>query len=139
MPTLAGWWQGADIGLRAGLGLLPEGRDEEAERRAREDERDALWHALRAHGGAEGERPAAPDARLGTAVARFLGGAPSALVMLPIEDAILSEPQVNLPGTTQEHPNWRRRLPAPAEHLLAQPTAAAILAALDAARDDDPA
>jgi len=134
MPTLAGWWRGADIGLRAGLGLLPEGRDEEAERRAREGERASLWHALRTEAGAEGDQPGAPEERLGTAVARFLGQAPSALVMLPLEDAVLEEPQVNLPGTTEEHPNWRRRLPKAAEVLLAEPPATGILGALARSR-----
>jgi 4-alpha-glucanotransferase len=39
-----------------------------------------------------------------------------------------------LPGTVDEHPNWRRRLAAPAEALLNRPDVAARLAALDAAR-----
>lgn len=137
LPTLAGWWRGADIGLRAGLGLLPEGSDEASEHRARDGERAALWHALRAEAGAEGERPDAPDERLGTAVARFLGQAPSSLVMLPIEDALLMEPQVNLPGTTEEHPNWRRRLPKAAEVLLAEAPATDILDALSTSRRND--
>jgi 4-alpha-glucanotransferase len=140
MPTLAGWWRGGDIGLRAVLGLLPEGSDEAGEAQMRADERQALWQALRAHGGAEGDAPDVPEERLGSAVARYLGATPAALVMLPIEDATLSEPQVNLPGTTEAHPNWQRRLPKPAEALLAEPPAAEILRALDAARrQDDPA
>ncbi|WP_137181108.1 4-alpha-glucanotransferase [Roseomonas sp. AR75] len=134
MPTLAGWWRGADIGLRAGLGLLPEGQDEAAEGAARQRERDALWQRLHEEGGAEGDAPAGPEPRLGAAVARFLGRTPSVLAMLPIEDAILSEPQVNLPGTTDAHPNWRRRLPAPVPALLEAEPAVAILGALDAAR-----
>lgn len=137
MPTLAGWWRGSDIGLRGGLGLLPEGRDEAAEQAARHAERGALWQALKEHGGAEGDPPEAAGTRLGTAVARFLGSTPSSLAMLPIEDAILSEPQVNLPGTTEEHPNWRRRLPKPAEELLAEEPATDILGALAASRRRD--
>jgi 4-alpha-glucanotransferase len=43
---------------------------------------------------------------------------------------------VNLPGTDRERPNWRRRLPAGAEALVALPRAEAILAALRAARPD---
>jgi 4-alpha-glucanotransferase len=138
MPTLAGWWRGADIGLRAGLGLLPDGQDEAAEQAIRQSERRALWHALREHGGAGGDPPKAAGTRLGTAVARFLGATPSSLVMLPLEDALLSEPQVNLPGTTDEHPNWRRRLPRAAEVLLAEAPAADILGALAASRRRDP-
>ncbi len=134
MPTLAGWWRGGDIALRARLGLLSEGVDEEGEWHARHRERHALWHALRDHGDAEGDQPEAAEVRLGTAVARFLGATPSSLVMLPIEDATLAEPQVNLPGTTDAHPNWRRRLPKAAEVLLNEAPATAILAALAARR-----
>lgn len=134
MPTLAGWWRGADITLRASLGLLPEGASVEAETQARQHERGALWHRLRESGGAEGDQPAEAEERLGVTVARFLGDTPSALAMLPMEDAILAEEQVNLPGTTDVHPNWRRRLPAPADALLDARPATAILGALDAAR-----
>jgi 4-alpha-glucanotransferase len=137
MPTVAGWWRGGDIRLRASLGLLPEGQDEENEQAARQSERRALWHTLREQGSAEGEPPDAPEIRLGAAVARFLGSTPSSLVMLPIEDAMLSEPQVNLPGTTDEHPNWRRRLPKAAEVLLAESPATEILGALAASRRRD--
>ena len=31
----------------------------------------------------------------------------------------------NLPGTIDEHPNWRRRLPEPAAALFARPDVAA--------------
>ncbi|MDW8445522.1 MAG: 4-alpha-glucanotransferase [Acetobacteraceae bacterium] len=140
LATLAGWWRAADIELRAPLGLLGEDRDEAAARREREIERQALWHALREGGSAAGEPPA-PTAgltRLGTAAARFLARTPSALALLPVEDAILSPDQVNLPGTVAEHPNWRRRLPAPLGDLLARDPAASILAALRAERGRSP-
>ena len=31
--------------------------------------------------------------------------------MVPIEDVLALDEQPNLPGTINEHPNWRRRLP----------------------------
>jgi 4-alpha-glucanotransferase len=40
------------------------------------------------------------------------------LVILPIEDALGLVEQPNLPGTLDEHPNWRRRLDGPAANLL---------------------
>ena len=137
LATLAGWWRGADIDLRAPLGLLGEERDEATARRERESERAFLWSMLKAHASGTGEPPA-PDgelARLGIAAARLVGRTPSALALLPVEDAILSADQVNLPGTVAEHPNWRRRLPAPLADLLTRDPAASILAALAAERD----
>ncbi|MFJ5488806.1 4-alpha-glucanotransferase, partial [Hansschlegelia beijingensis] len=59
---------------------------------------------------------------------------PSRLVLLPLEDALGQTEQPNLPGTLDEHPNWRRRLPAPAPQLLAEPDAAGRLSALDRRR-----
>ena len=35
----------------------------------------------------------------------------SRLALLPLEDALGGRAQVNLPGTVDGHPNWRRRLP----------------------------
>lgn len=134
LPTFAGWWKGDDIGLRDSLGLLPEGQTLASEWATREHERGALWHALCVHAGAEGDMPLIANAALGAAVARFLGATPAALVVLPMEDAILQEEQVNLPGTTIQHPNWRRRLPRPAEEMLAETPAHEILGALQGLR-----
>jgi 4-alpha-glucanotransferase len=33
-------------------------------------------------------------------------------MILPVEDLLGVEEQPNLPNTVEEHPNWRRRLPA---------------------------
>jgi 4-alpha-glucanotransferase len=33
-------------------------------------------------------------------------------MILPVEDLLGLEEQPNLPNTVDEHPNWRRRLPA---------------------------
>ena len=43
---------------------------------------------------------------------------PSHLALLPLEDALASIEQPNLPGTIDQHPNWRRRYPADAAELL---------------------
>jgi 4-alpha-glucanotransferase len=134
LATVAGWWEGEDVPLRGGLGLLMPGETEEQAREARWHERQALWHALVEHGGAQGEAPARAEHQLGTAVARFLGATPSPLVLLPLEDATMTREQPNLPGTVTQHPNWRRRLPRPAEAMLSEEPALSILGALDGAR-----
>ena len=53
---------------------------------------------------------------------------------LPVEDALGLQEQPNLPGTMDEHPNWRRRLPGNAADLLDAPGVAPRLAALNTAR-----
>jgi 4-alpha-glucanotransferase len=134
LPTVAGWWEGADIPLRAGLGLLAPGETPAEAEAARARDRTALWRALAEHAGAQGPPPSRAEHKLGVAVARFLGATPSPLVILPLEDATMARDQPNLPGTVAEHPNWRRRLPRPAEAMLAEEPGASILGALDAAR-----
>jgi 4-alpha-glucanotransferase len=47
-----------------------------------------------------------------------------------MEDALEMKDQPNVPGTADEHPNWRRRLPVPLEDLPKQETLQALARAL---------
>lgn len=135
LPTVRGWWEGRDIAWRERLGLFPDGdvARQEQERRARD--RAGLWHAMRDSGAAEGEAPPPGDASpLVEAAPAHLGAAACALAILPVEDVLGEAEQPNLPGTIDEHPNWRRRLPGDAATLLDAPAAERRLAALAAAR-----
>jgi 4-alpha-glucanotransferase len=55
-------------------------------------------------------------------------------VLLPLEDALGIDEQANLPGTTDTHPNWRRRLACDSQVLLDDPGAARRLEILACAR-----
>ena len=60
------------------------------------------------------------DDLLATLAAVPLGGAagiaaPGAAALVPIGHAPALEERSNLPGTIDEHPNWRRRLPGAGE------------------------
>jgi 4-alpha-glucanotransferase len=48
------------------------------------------------------------------------------LLVISMEDVLGLRDQVNLPGTTNEHPNWRRRLPVTLEDLKTQPALASV-------------
>jgi 4-alpha-glucanotransferase len=129
LPTVAGWWQGEDIFLRARLSMA--GDNEEI----RADDRAALWAAFQNSGAATSPIPAPEEgAAAADAAARHLGFAACTLALLPVEDAVASREQPNLPGTVDEHPNWRRRLADPADEILNRPDVAARLAALNTAR-----
>lgn len=131
LPTVAGWWQGRDIEWRERLNIEGENRDK------RDADRGALWSALRCSGTASGEMPAAGDsAPVVNAAAAHLGTAASPLAILPAEDALALAEQPNLPGTTDEHPNWRRRLPGDAATMLDAPDVAARLARLNYKRNN---
>lgn len=119
LPTTAGWWDGRDLDWRARLRQFPPDRGEEQARAQRQRDRIALWDAFRYAGVASGEPPPTdqPQAVVDAAV-HFVAQTPCALAMIPLEDIIGLDEQPNLPGTLDEHPNWRRRLPAPTPELF---------------------
>jgi glycogen operon protein len=135
LPTLAGWWQGADIAERLNLGLmsLEEARRHEADRLT---EKNALLEALR-HAGHIGESPPLEQPMsdaLAAAIHAFVGDSGSFLASAQFDDLAGETVATNLPGTDRERPNWRHRLSLDAETLLAAPRAAAIIEAMGRAR-----
>jgi 4-alpha-glucanotransferase len=133
LPTVAGWWRGADIKTRAALSML--GEPAESARRTRKKERTALWRAFRAAGVASGRQPApeAPERTIDGAIG-FVARTPAPLALVPLEDALALPDQPNMPGTIDEHPNWRRRMPREAHAMLDEPAVAARLAIIDQQR-----
>ena len=113
LPTVAGWWRGRDIDWRTMLRMNPRGSDEPSQRSARGADRNLLWAALTQAGCVQGDPPPpdSPEAVVDAALA-YVGATPSRLAIIPVEDVLALDEQPNLPGTINEHPNWRRRLPA---------------------------
>jgi 4-alpha-glucanotransferase len=56
--------------------------------------------------------------RVVDAAVRYIAKTEVPLSLIPLEDLIGQVEQPNLPGTVQEHPNWRRRLPMQADAVL---------------------
>jgi 4-alpha-glucanotransferase len=130
LPTVAGWWRGADLELRRGIGTV-----EESEVEQRPAERTALWRAFSDAGVASGAAPPADDTDpVVDAAIDFVGRAPGALAIVPLEDIMGVAEQPNLPGTTDQHPNWRRRFRLPVDEMLGQPGADRRLGLLKAGR-----
>lgn len=119
--TLRGWWSGWDIDQQHEIGGGSEqGRAAAQETRA--VERRALAGLLKDEDLAPpGLDPAAPpreaDDAIAASVHHLLATAGSALVAVQLDDALGAEAQQNLPGTVDEHPNWRRRYPVAVESL----------------------
>ena len=113
LPTVAGWWRGRDIDWRSELGMNPRGTDKPAEQAARAADRNLLWAALEHAGCVQGDPPPpdCPEAVVDASLA-YVGATPSRLAIIPVEDVLALDEQPNLPGTINEHPNWRRRFPA---------------------------
>jgi (1->4)-alpha-D-glucan 1-alpha-D-glucosylmutase len=121
LPTLAGFWEGRDLALRSELGLFPseEVKGRQIAERARDRVRLVL--ALEREGllpaGATPDPASAPGmtAELARAVHMYLARTPAALLMVQLEDLLGEVDQINLPGTTSEYGNWRRKIALPLE------------------------
>jgi len=123
LATLAGWWIGRDLRLRLELSLFPNQGVYEKQLIDRAQERVRLMLALQ-HAGllppdlspdVTGSQTLTPA--LAEAVHAFVAAAPSRVMMVQLEDVIGATEQVNMPGTTEEHPNWKRKLPETLEQL----------------------
>ncbi len=106
MPPLAAFWRGLDIDDRLKRGLLDD-RGARRERRARQALKQSFLALLKRRGllkkASRGERAVvlACLALLSTSRARG--------VMANLEDLWLERQPQNIPGTSEERPNWRRK------------------------------
>ena len=116
LPTLSGWWLGRDLDWQERLGLLDAPALAVA-REAREREREGLCAALATDAGMPLDEPPSSAQVLDASIV-FLARTPAPLVLLPMEDVLGLQEQANLPGTFDQHPNWRRRWHGDSAHLL---------------------
>lgn len=135
LSTLAGFWSGRDLEWRQQLNLYPneDMRREDAESRG--GDRRKLIDALIDQGLWPAEPAVDTDtlpfsADLTAAVHAFAARAPSRLMTAQAEDLLGMVEQANLPGTIDQHPNWRRRLPVTVDALFKSPMVAQAIAAI---------
>ncbi|GAB4479516.1 MAG: hypothetical protein OHK0044_27090 [Burkholderiaceae bacterium] len=136
LPTLAGWWEGRDLALRASLNLFPSEELAAAQRAQRARDRPSLLRMLVREGllPEATEPPQSLDERLAGAIHAHVARTNAAIAVVQPEDIFGARDQVNLPGTTSEHPNWRRRLEVPLERWADDARFVACAAAFSAAR-----
>jgi 4-alpha-glucanotransferase len=119
LATYAGWRSFSDLRLKRSLGIDPGESDA------------ARWHALgmlddvlHHHGIHQNDL---------YSVAGFLARTGSRLMALSLEDLLGVIDQPNIPGTVNEHPNWRQRLPVPIEAFATVIDIAALKTAMTGA------
>lgn len=139
LPPLAGWWAARDVDWRRRLGLYPDEEGPVRDAADRSADRRRLIDALIGAGLWNAEPPTDTDARrfdtdIAVQVHRFLARAPSRLMLVQLEDVIRAEEIMNLPGTVDQHPNWRRRQDGSSEAVFDDPDARRILDAVAEAR-----
>jgi len=125
LPSVRGWWKGADIDKRIALDLYPQPEMAEGEREARQLDREKMVAAFAGQGLLPAKFPVngrltnAQAEALTLAAHRYLAACRSKLMMVQIEDVLALESQMNVPGTTDQHPNWRTRFPVDVDTFLA--------------------
>ncbi|PZA09071.1 4-alpha-glucanotransferase [Rhodopseudomonas palustris] len=103
LATYSGWRALTDLQMKRSIGVDP-GESDDSRRHALAMLGDALRHQGIEHDDIY-------------AVLTFLARTPSRLLAIALEDLLGVLDQPNVPGTVSEHPNWRRRLPKPIEHI----------------------
>ncbi|TMH36218.1 MAG: malto-oligosyltrehalose synthase [Betaproteobacteria bacterium] len=140
LPTLAGWWEGRDLALRAELSLFPDEATLERHVAARAEDRARVLRALDSEGllpPGVGLDPAAlrvMTREIALALHSFLARTPSEVMLVQLEDVIGVREQANLPATVDEHPNWRRKLPLELERWPLNDAFSNLTATLQAER-----
>ncbi|HSM76003.1 MAG TPA: 4-alpha-glucanotransferase, partial [Bryobacteraceae bacterium] len=124
LPTLSGYWEGADIDTRAKLGLFPNDEARRAVLAERQVDKVRLLAALKAEGllpdGLSEDPIHSPimTPELAAAIHLYLARTPAWLVLANLEDVIGAREQTNVPGTVDQHPNWSRKLSRSVEDLI---------------------
>jgi 4-alpha-glucanotransferase len=137
LPTLKGYWTASDIELRRRLSLYPSDEVSAIVADERVRDRGALVDVL----AAEGLKPATRDAcadsygqALSLAIHQFLARSSAALVVVQAEDLIGMADPVNVPGTSDEHANWQRKMSRDVEAIFGDTDVRLLLDSVQAAR-----
>lgn len=135
VPPLVSWWNRTDLQLRRAIGLIPSDERLREEQDHRQGEKGQILQWL----AEQGLMPASWEARnldreldtdLTRAIVQACGRTASALVSLQLDDLAGADTPVNIPGTSNEYPNWRRKLPQTLSVLFNDPSAQTLLQTL---------
>lgn len=139
LPTLRGYWQSDDLSLGKTLGLYRDEavlQDLYADRaRARQGLLDGLHH-YDCIPKKTGRQAALMEMTpvLNRGLQRYVADSACALLGLQPEDWLDMDAPVNVPGTSDEYPNWRRKLSHTLEEMFADEHVNKLIKDLDKRR-----
>jgi 4-alpha-glucanotransferase len=122
LPTLAGFWVGADIAARRAAGII-DAEVERAQLAQRRTEKQKMLDVLFQLELVSKDLPRSAEAyaeltgELHNAIIGFLAMTPSQLLAINQEDLTKEVHQQNLPGSTWQYPNWGRKMRFTIEQL----------------------
>ncbi len=124
MPTLRGFWHCDDLKMGEELGLYPDSEQLEglfADRLAsKQGILDSVaWHGYLPEGVGRDAQFVPMDAYLAEALQLHVAAGSSALLSVQLEDWLEMDKPVNIPGTVDEYPNWRRKLSMNLDEIFA--------------------
>jgi len=130
-PPFAAYWRGLDLELRAELGLISKTalRGHLSSRRKLNLN---LANFLRRKGRLK--RSALDEQAVFQACLAWLGASPAEVVLVNLEDLWLETHPQNVPGTSTERPNWRRKARLTIEQIKRASGLREMLAVLNQAR-----
>jgi 4-alpha-glucanotransferase len=117
LPTVAGVLTGSDVEAQRRLGMEPN-----------EEASEALRERVRR------QAPGGGTEAVIEAVYADLSHAPCRLLVATLDDVLAVEERPNMPGTTDEWPNWSIALPVPLEELEKRPLAGRVAVLLQRGR-----
>jgi 4-alpha-glucanotransferase len=129
LPTLRGWLGGQDIELKKSLGLYSDPVEAASQLAMRERERAGVLATLQL----TSDVAAAQD-DFSEAVHRFLGRTNCVLAITQLDDLLDEDRPVNVPATSTEHPNWRRKYSFAIEDIVTDHPAWELIEALKVQR-----
>ncbi|MEQ8388180.1 MAG: 4-alpha-glucanotransferase [Alphaproteobacteria bacterium] len=136
LPPLLAWWGEEDIHLLRSIGQI-DNAESVRRRGERRRDREALVRRLTEEGicsQLSGDGFSTLGPQQAADIHRFLARTPAYLLGVQVDDLCGETAPVNVPGTHDEYPNWRRRLPLDIEDLGRSPFYQAIVAAVRAER-----
>jgi 4-alpha-glucanotransferase len=126
MPTVNAYWDLSDLQLRKTLGMFATEEDFIRESDAREHAKYLILDLLQRHGNLPEGMTVHPSQcqkmtrALNQAIHYQLASTASQIIAVQLEDMMEIKSPVNVPGTSDEYPNWRRKLVMSSTELFAQ-------------------
>ena len=127
-PTLTGFWDGEDFKWREALGIGNNADALKWEKQRRADDKTTFLSLI------DRDDDGSMSPSLMADLQAYLAGSNALAFAVQLDDLLLEPMQANVPGTTDEQPNWKRRARLSLDDIAADANIASICAAIDNAR-----